>query len=312
MSIYAEHPKDAKEVNEPCKGIQRLLEARITELGGFSVRRVLPSSHQHMIGPWIFFDHFGPTEFQASKGVDIRPHPHINMATVTYLFEGAMLHQDSTGAVQTIVPGSVNVMFAGKGIVHSERTPMDVRQHTHKIHGLQLWLAMPEAIEQDDPHFYHFGAEEVPKFEVGEVKGRVLMGQAYGVSSPVKVFSPTLYFEAFIPKGSTLKAPSDATEIGVYLVSGKVANKETIIETGTMAVSTHHDGIEITALEDSQIVVIGGEPVGERYIWWNFVSSDLARIKQAAFDWEEGLFPEIPTDHEEHIFIPADRPMPKE
>jgi len=304
MSIYAEHPKKTEEVEDPCRGIHILLKARITELGGFGVRRVLPSSHQTMVGPWIFFDHFGPTHMPPTKGVDIRPHPHINMATVTYLFEGGMLHQDSLGSVQIIKPGAVNVMFAGKAIVHSERTPADLRQQGHTIHGLQLWLAVPEEIEQDDPGFYHFRAEDVPTFQIDGVKGRVLMGEAYGVRSPVTTFSPTLYFEALIPKGKKLKAPSHPQEIGIYVVSGKVADKETIIDEGMMAVSNHHDGIEVTAVEDAQIVVIGGDPIGQRHIWWNFVSSDMDRIQQAALDWENGLFPEVPTDHEDHIPLP--------
>jgi len=307
VTIFSEKEANANEIDKPCKGIERILDARLTDLGGFSVRRLLPSSHQTMVGPWIFFDHFGPTYMPPGQGVDIRPHPHINMATVTYLFEGQMLHQDSTNSVQVIKSGAVNVMFAGKGIVHSERTPADVRAAGHTIQGLQLWLAMPEEIEQNDPHFYHFGSEDVPEFQIGNVSGRVLMGEAYGVKSPVITFSPTLYFEARLPKGSELKLPSNPKEIGIYVVSGGISNRDTIIREGMMAVSTQHDGIVVTAQEESKIAVIGGAPIGERYIWWNFVSSNLKRINQAAIDWEDGLFPEIPTDHEEKIPIPDNK-----
>jgi hypothetical protein len=307
MTIYSDHEKTAKEIQRPCKGIERLLEARITELGGFGVRRVLPSPSQLMVGPWIFFDHFGPTAMPPGKGVDILPHPHINMATVTYLYEGEMLHQDSTGSVQVIQPGAVNVMFAGKGIVHSERTPKDLRAKGHTIQGLQLWLAMPEAIEQDPPQFYHYGAEDVPVFNINDVTGRVLMGEVYDVRSEVITFSKTLYFEARLPSGSELTLPSDPKEIGIYVVEGKVVNHETVIEEGVMAVSTDHDGICIKALVDSKIAVVGGEPLGQRYIWWNFVSSDPLRINQAALDWQDGMFPEIPTDHEGYLHMPENK-----
>lgn len=305
MSIFVEKPKSAEEIDKPCKGIHRILEARISEVGTMSVRRVLPSHHQPMVGPWIFFDHFGPMEFPPGKGVDVRPHPHINMATVTYMFEGEFVHRDSTGAVQTIQPGAVNVMFAGKGIVHSERTPDDLRAITFTTHGLQLWLAMPEEIEQDDPCFYHFSADEVPTFSQGEVSGRVLMGEAYGVSSGVKTFSPTLYFEATMPKGSQLKLPAHVSEIGLYVIHGQLQDGKTVINEGMMAVSNHHDGIEVVANEDSRITVIGGEPLGHRFIWWNFVSSSADRIKQATFDWADGKFPEIPTDHDDYIPLPG-------
>ncbi len=304
MSIFNDHPEKAEEKINPCPGVQRLLTARLTDLGGFGVRRLLPSPHQHMIGPWIFFDHFGPTAMPPHKGVDIRPHPHLNMATVTYIIEGGMLHQDSTGAVQTILPGAVNVMFAGKGIVHSERTPTNLRETGHTIQGLQLWLALPEEIEEDDPAFYHYGAEEVPTFSQGNVKGRVLMGQAYGIESPVKTFSQTLYVEATLPKGEVLKTPSGVSEAGIYVVSGAVSSGDTIITEGMMAVSNHTEGIVLTALEDAQIAIIGGEPLGLRYIWWNFVSSDMNRINQGAIDWEEGKFPIIPTDHDDYIPLP--------
>jgi redox-sensitive bicupin YhaK (pirin superfamily) len=308
MTIYADDPKTAAEVEKPCKGIERLLEARNTELGGFTVRRLMPSPHQHMIGPWIFFDHFGPTHMPPSKGIDIRPHPHINMATVTYLFEGEMLHQDSLASVQIIKPGAVNVMFAGHGIVHSERTPAHLRERGHTIEGLQLWLAVPEDIEENDPSFAHYGNEEVPTFQMGNIKGRVLIGEAFGVKSPVQAFSSTLYFEAFLEKGSQLTTPDSAKEIGIYVVSGQLSDGDIIISEGTMAVSTEHRGITVKAEEDTQLVVIGGEPIGHRYIWWNFVSSDAERIRQAAYDWDDQKFPEIPTDHDERIPIPDTKP----
>ncbi len=308
MTIYVDHPKTAEEIDKPCKGIQRILEARISDLGTFTVRRVLPSQHQHMVGPWIFFDHFGPIDFPPYEGMDIRPHPHINMATVTYLFEGELTHRDSTGATQVIKPGAVNVMFAGKGIVHSERTPDHLKATGYTAHGLQLWLAMPEEIEQDEPDFFHFTAEEVRPFTTGAVTGRLMMGEAYGVRSAVKTFSPTLYFEASLPKGADLTLPTHVSEIGLYVINGRLQDGETLIDPGMMAVSTNHDGIKVVALEDTHIIVIGGEPLGHRYIWWNFVSSSADRIKQAAYDWDARLFPEIPTDHDERIPLPEKKP----
>lgn len=304
MSIFSDPTGPEQEINHPCRGIERILEARFADLGDFMVRRLLPSSHQQMIGPWIFFDHFGPHAFEAHKGIDIRPHPHINMATVTYLFEGHLLHQDSTAIVQTIEPGALNLMFAGAGIVHSERTPEKIRDHAHRIHGLQLWLAVPEAIEEDPPQFYHYEAKALPYFEVGAIKGRVMIGEAYGVYSPVKVFSPTLYFEARIPGGQSLDLPKAPKEIGIYLIEGSLTSQQIQITPNSMAISTSHDGITIQALEDTHIVVIGGEPLGKRAIWWNFVSSNPQRITQAADDWQNNRFPQIADDNKEYIPLP--------
>lgn len=308
MSIYVDKPKSAHEINSPCKGVERILEARLSDLGSFTVKRLLPSHHQSMVGPWIFFDHFGPVDIAAGKTMDVRPHPHINMATVTHIFEGELMHRDSTGSVQLIKPGQVNVMFAGRGIVHSERTPEHLVPVAYRLHGLQLWLAMSEVIEQDEPCFYHFSEEDIPAFKIGDVEGRVMMGSAYGVTSGVKTFSPTLFFEATLPQGAELTLPGDVTEIGVYIVEGRLVSGEILLEEGMMAVSTHHDGIHVKATEPTRIVVIGGEPLGHRYIWWNFVSSRMERIKQAAYDWDERKFPEIPTDHVERIPLPEKKP----
>jgi len=181
-----------------CDGIDLMLKPGVKDLGGFSVRRTLPSRQQRKVGPWIFFDHAGPAHFAAGEGIDVRPHPHINLATVTYMFEGQFLHRDSIGSVQLIKPGDINLMVAGKGIVHSERTPPEIRKTAHSLHALQLWLALPEADEEIDPAFYHYPASELPTTEIDGVNIRVMMGSAYGLTSPVKTFAETLYVEAHL------------------------------------------------------------------------------------------------------------------
>ncbi len=283
--------------------IDQLIAPREKDLGGFSVRRLLPCAKRRMVGPWIFFDHIGPAVFPAGKGIDVRPHPHINLATVTYLFEGEMLHRDSLGSVQAIQPGAVNLMVAGRGIVHSERENDAVRGIDHQLHGLQLWHALPEAQEEMDPAFHHIPADAMPAFVHDGVTVRVMMGEAYGVSSPVPTFSPILYCEAEIPAGGRLAVPQ-AEELALYVVSGEV-------EVGGGAVSSHHmavmeQGAEavVEAAKPSRIALIGGASLGPRYIEWNFVSSRKERIEQAKDDWRAGRFATVPGDEEEFIPLP--------
>lgn len=307
MSVYSNNLPGANETSQPCPGVALILTARVADLGGFTVRRLLPSHHQHMVGPWIFFDHFGPAHLSPPKGMDVRPHPHVNMATVTYLYEGAVLHQDNTGAVQTILPGAINLMLAGSGIVHSERTPKTLRDKGFDIHGLQLWLALPEDREEDDPAFYHYAADHIPQFTQGAVTGKVLMGSAYGVTSPVELFSPTLYLEARVPKEESLEIPL-TKKLALYVVSGSVVCGTSHVEEGMMAILKTDSQVNVRATVDAKIVFIGGDPLGHRYIWWNFVSSKMDRIHQAAEDWERGRFALIPNDHEELIPLPERRP----
>ena len=274
------------------------------DLGGLSVRRVLPSVNRRMIGPWIFFDHFGPVLFAPGEGVDVRPHPHINLATVTYLFEGEMLHRDSLGNEVVISPGEINLMVAGKGIVHSERQREEIKANNNKVDGLQLWLALPESDEEIDPEFHHYSASEIPEIIIDGVTVKVLIGSAYDVISPVKTFCKTLYMEAELKEGQSLILPDTVQERGLYIVSGKLSVKDSTLEEHSMTIFHPEQSVTITAEEDTQIAVIGGESFPRRYIWWNFVSSHKERIEQAKANWKNGVFPKVHGDEEEFIPLP--------
>ncbi|WP_018872265.1 pirin family protein [Thioalkalivibrio sp. ALJ16] len=285
----------------PCAAIEAVLQPREHDLGGFSVRRVLPTAQRRMVGPWIFFDHMGPARFPAGEGINVRPHPHIGIATVTYLFEGEILHRDSLGSLQAIRPGDLNLMVAGHGIVHSERERPEISAREHIQHGLQLWLALPGTDEETDPAFHHYPEQSIPTVTVDGVPVRVMIGSAYGVQSPVRVFSETLYLEARLQPGQTLTLP-DADERAVYVVSGELRAQDTAMPTHSMTIFSDQPGIAITATSASTIALVGGAPVGERHIEWNFVSSRRERIEQAKTDWQAGRFPKVPGD--EHEFIP--------
>lgn len=291
-------------VEPGCTVVQQLIHPKDQELGGFTVRRSLPTRGARRIGPWVFFDHMGPTQFPADKGVNVAPHPHINMATVTYLLEGEMLHQDSVGSVQSIRPGDLNLMVAGSGIVHSERQSAEVKSQPHSIHGFQLWLALPEQDEETDPAFYHYAAEQIPSLTIDGVALRVLMGTAYGVTSPVKTFSSTLYLEARLNAGQSLTLPHAAMR-GLYVVSGTVAIQALAIPQHRLAVLNDDQDIVVSAEQDSQVVLIGGDDIGHRYMDWNFVSSRIDRVKQARQQWIDQQFAKIPTDHQEYIPYPT-------
>ena len=286
-----------------CDAVELLIQARDKDLGGFSVRRLLPTTKRKMVGPWIFFDHMGPARFSAGQGINVRPHPHINLATVTYLFEGEILHQDSVGSVQPIRPGDINLMVAGSGIVHSERERSQVRSVDHTLHGLQLWLALPEAHEEIDPAFYHYPSSQVPAVTVDGVQVRVMMGKAFGVESPVKTFAQTLYVEAHLQAGQQLSLP-DAQERAVYVASGSLKAQATVIPEHAMAVFSSGSGIVLHALTDARIAIIGGQAMTPRFIEWNFVSSRKERIEQAKADWRQQRFPTIPGDNLEFIPLP--------
>ena len=290
--------------SEGCGAIELIIRPRDRDLGGFSVRRVLPSAKHRMVGPWIFFDHMGPAEFAAGQGVNVRPHPHVNLATVTYLFEGEMLHRDSLGSLQAIRPGDINLMVAGRGIVHSERERPEVTAVAHRLHGLQLWLALPEADEEIEPAFYHYPAADVPELNVEGVPVRVMMGSAYGVTSPVKTFAQTLYVEAHLQAGQTLVLP-DAEERAVYVASGSVRARDDVLPEHAMAVFSAAQGVVLEAVSESRIGIIGGERMTPRFIEWNFVSSRKERIEQAKADWNARRFPTVPGDEEEFIPLPG-------
>ncbi len=285
--------------------VKRVIHPKEHDLGGFTVRRALPVAGQRMVGPWIFFDHMGPAHFPPGQGIDVRPHPHINLATVTYLFEGEMLHRDSLGNEIAIRPGEVNLMVAGRGIVHSERQRDEVKAGDDNVlEGLQLWLALPENDEETEPQFHHYDAHSLPSAEVGGVAVRVLIGAAYGANSPVRTFADTLYLEAELEAGQNLALPGDAEEMAVYVVRGGISIGANTVEARAMAVLSPREGLALTATERTRLVVIGGQRLSTRHIWWNFVSSRQDRIEQAKRDWASGAFPKIPGDAEEFIPLP--------
>ncbi len=291
------------EIKSNSAAIQQLLTPKDKNLGGFTVRRCVPNQGVRHIGPWVFFDHLGPASFPIGEGVNVRPHPHINLATVTYLFDGEMLHQDSLGNIQTIHPYDLNLMVAGSGIVHSERQSNKVKSRPHSIHGLQLWLALPELDEETAPAFYHYAADELPALNVNGVAVRVLIGSAYGVTSPVKTFSPTLYIEARLSAGQSLTLPK-ASMRGLYILKGEISIQDLQIPQHRLALLHKDAHVTITAECDTQLVLIGGDELGQRYIDWNFVSSSQERIEQARQQWIEHKFPEIPSDNQEYMPYP--------
>jgi redox-sensitive bicupin YhaK (pirin superfamily) len=284
--------------------IDLIVPPRAKDLGGFQVRRLLPFAKRRMVGPWIFFDHMGPVDFAPGAGSNVRPHPHINLATVTYLFEGAILHRDSVGSVATIVPGDINLMVAGRGIVHSEREVPETLDQPRRMHGLQLWLALPEADEEIDPVFFHYDGAVLPKTEIASVPVRVMVGQAFGVTSPVKTYSPTLYAEAALTAGQTLDLPEGVDEMAVYVAAGGVSVDGVPVDEFHMAILKRGTTATLTATTDARIAIIGGEGMAERHIYWNFISSRPERIEQAKADWKAGRFPKVPGDDIEFIPLP--------
>jgi redox-sensitive bicupin YhaK (pirin superfamily) len=287
--------------------IQRLSPHQKDLGGGFLVRRLLPSATRQAVGPFLFFDHFGPVEAGPQDNHDVRPHPHIGLATVTYLFEGAMMHRDSTGAVQRVEPGAINWMTAGRGIVHSERTPDDLRHVARRSHGLQLWAALPAADEEIEPAFVHTPAAAIPALEVGGAQVRVLIGSAFGATSPVATRSPMLYLDIHLCAGDAFPLPL-AAERAVYGVDGDFELDGRRCEPHQMLLLPQGDETMLSAAGDARVVLIGGESLGHRHINWNFVSSRMERLAQAAADWEAMRFPTVPGETE-FIPLPAQRPV---
>jgi len=283
--------------------VELVIRPKARDLGGFSVRRVLPARERRMVGPFIFFDHMGPAEFPPGEGIQVRPHPHIGLATVTYLFEGEIMHRDSLGFVQPIRPGAVNLMTAGRGIVHSERAGDDLNR-TSRLHGIQSWMALPAEQQEREPDFLHYPADQLPEFERDGAFVRIIIGRAWDMSSPVVSHSPTLYLECRLPQGAELPLPGDQEELAVYVVSGKVNVGREPLESGLMAVTAPGHAPRLHALEDSHVMVIGGAALGERHIWWNFVSTSKSRIEQAKQDWTNSRFGTVPGETE-HIPLPA-------
>jgi redox-sensitive bicupin YhaK (pirin superfamily) len=275
--------------------------------GGFTVRRVLPAVQRQAIGPFVFFDHFGPVTAHPGDNHDVRPHPHIGLATVTYLLEGAMMHRDSTGVVQRIEPGAINWMTAGRGIVHSERTPDDLRQVTRRSHGFQLWSALPAEHEEDAPSFAHTPASAIPEVQLPGATVRVLIGTAFGATSPVATLSPTLYLAMELEAGALITIPDAAQERGIYSVDAPLEVGGELLEPGQMLVLESGNTPTLCAREATQVMLVGGAPLGHRHMVWNFVSSRKERILQAQDDWEAQRFPTVPGETE-FIPLPARRP----
>lgn len=280
--------------------VSLLLQPHMRDLGGgMMVRRLLPAKGKQGIGPFVFLDHFGPQEERPEINHDVRPHPHIGLATVTYLFEGAMVHRDSLGFVQRIEPGAINWMTAGRGIVHSERRPEDLRTHSYTNHGLQLWAALPVGSEEIDPAFVHTSARDIPVFSTSDATVRVLIGSAFGLTSPVATFGPTLYVDAHVVPGGTLELQPAEIERAVYSVNERLIVDGTIVEPLTLAVLDPSSSATITAPDGARYVVIGGAPLdGHRYMWWNFVSSSKERIEQAKRAWATQRMGSIPGETE--------------
>lgn len=277
------------------------IEPTTKDLGEFSVARLLPDQRRQRVGPFIFFDHIGPAEFPPGKGVNVRAHPHIGLATITYLFEGMMLHRDSLGYVQEIRPGAVNWMTAGRGIVHSEKVTGEVLASGQRLHGLQTWVALPVEAEEIEPRFEHYAADAIPAVELDGARIRVVIGTAYGAESPVRTDSETLYVEMRLEPGASVDLPR-TEELGLFLIDGEATVADESLRPGELAVLQDNAMATVHAAVDCRLMVCGGAALtGERIVWWNFVNSSRERIEQAKRDWREGRFPEVPGEDD---FIP--------
>jgi redox-sensitive bicupin YhaK (pirin superfamily) len=265
--------------------ITHLIRGRPTDLGGFTVRRVLPAAAARMVGPFVFVDHMGPAQFGIGSGIDVRPHPHIGLATVTYLFEGEFMHRDSLGTEQRIAPGDVNWMIAGRGIVHSERSPATLRSSPHRAHGVQTWVALPDGQEDVAPSFEHHPASTLPQVALPGAAVTVIAGTAFGARSPVGVRSPTLYCAVRFAPGATLTLPAEHDERAVYAIDDGVAVDGTALDGGVLAVLAAGRAVELHAVAGARLMLLGGAPVGPRVVNWNFVASTRERIAQARDDW---------------------------
>jgi hypothetical protein len=289
------------------------IKGKTHDLGdGFMVARMLPQAARRSVGPFLFFDYFGPVDFPPGKGVDVRPHPHIGLATVTYLFEGAQMHRDTLGSVQEIKPGDVNWMTAGRGIAHSERTGEELRARGHRLHGIQTWVGLPRKDEETDPHFQHFGAAELPEQDEKGVRLRMITGEAFGLASPVKVFSPIFYADARFEAGGSFTITAEHDERALFIVEGelRIGGDQGVETHGAGAMLFLEKGEIVTLFADgaARVMLLGGAPLdGPRHIWWNFVSSSKNRIEVAKSDWRSGLFGKIPGDDQEFIPLPEDR-----
>jgi redox-sensitive bicupin YhaK (pirin superfamily) len=288
-------------------GIERVIQQQRRDLGGFEVGRVLPHAGRRMVGPFIFFDHMGPVDFAPGipRSVDVRPHPHIGLATLTYLFEGEIMHRDSVGSEQPIRPGEVNWMTAGRGITHSERFER-ARREGGRLHGIQAWIALPEADEECEPSFAHLSAEELPRLDGRGWSGRLIAGEAFGVRSSVRTYSPLFYAHAELRPGAELELPSAPSERALYVAGGTLEVAGSAHGAGSMLVFDKGAEPVVEAIEPATVLLLGGEPLGKRYIEWNFVSSSRERIEQARADWRAGRLKLPDLDDAEFIPLPGE------
>ena len=279
---------------------ETVIVPRLRDLGGgFEVRRVLPAMERRMVGPFVFFDQMGPTFLSGSQALDVRPHPHIGLATVTYLFSGAVLHRDSLGSVARIEPGAVNWMVAGAGIVHSERTPQELRETGSDLFGIQLWVGLPRANEETAPSFTHCDAADLPLLEGEGVTLRVILGEAYGAKAPVPVFSPMFYADAALAPGARLALPAFYAERAVYIAEGAVELAGTRFDAGRLLFFPAQAAVALKGIGRARVLLLGGEPLdGPRHVWWNFVASTKERIESAKDDWRAGRFAAVPGESE--------------
>jgi len=285
--------------------IDLVIDRRERDIGGFPVGRVLPYSKHRMVGPFIFLDHMGPLDLAPGlpKSADVRPHPHIGLSTVTYLFEGEIMHRDSVGSEQTIRPGEVNWMTAGRGITHSERFEK-ARARGDRVHGLQAWVALPGEEEETEPRFAHHGPEDLPTYESGGLRARLLAGTAFGAKAKVKISSPLFYVHWTLAAGASAQLPAEYPERAAYVVDGEVEVEGRAFRGGQMLVFKPGEPVLFTASAPATVMLLGGEPVGERFIDWNFVSSSKARLEQAKADWRAGRMKLPDKDHDEFVPLP--------
>ncbi|MEL6921091.1 MAG: pirin family protein [Pseudomonadota bacterium] len=289
-----------------CDAIEHLIIPNAKDLGEFQVRRALPSRQRKLVGPFIFFDRMGPATFKPGEAMDVRPHPHIGLSTVTYLFDGTIRHRDSLGTEMVIEAGDINLMTAGKGIVHSERSPEELRQTSRKISGLQTWLALPDGQEEIAPNFENTASSQMGILEDGKSHARVLIGQLHGVKSPVRQFAETLYADVQLPKGGEIEIPAETEERAIYITDGEVDIAGDTFREDQLLVFRPGDQIVVRSHTGAGFMLFGGASIGsQRHIWWNFVSSSKERIEQAKEEWRSGKFDIVPGDTEEFIPLPG-------
>ena len=292
--------------------VELVIVPRTVDIGNFEVHRALPFHTKRLVGPFIFWDQMGPGEFLQGQGVDVRPHPHIGLSTVTFLFDGSMDHKDSLGSDQRIMPGDVNLMTAGAGIVHSERTGRDIRSSQSRLFGIQIWLAQPTTHENGSADFRHVAAADIPSFEAEGILGRLILGEFQGYTSPVPTQWETLYAVLNLKKGARIDIPIQVEERALYLADGRIKVDGMAYDHRQMVVLRPGCNVIVEALDEVHMMLLGGAAMdGHRYIWWNFVSSSVDKIKNAADEWKSGRFAPVPGDEKEFIPLP-ELPFPKE